>query len=73
MTDAGRAARDRLEDGHRPTGGAPGRRHRDRGGRASSSALLRPLAEAAMASGSVPPLNNMGLPWPPITDSNGNV
>lgn len=27
--------------------------------------LLRPLAEAVMASGAVPAANNMGLPWPP--------
>lgn len=28
-------------------------------------ALLRPLAEAVMAAGAVPALNNMGVPWPP--------
>ncbi len=27
--------------------------------------LLQPLAEAVMGSGTVTPLNNMGLPWPP--------
>ena len=27
--------------------------------------LLRPLAEAVMASGAVPARNNMGVPWPP--------
>jgi hypothetical protein len=27
--------------------------------------LLRPLAETVMGSGTVTPLNNMGLPWPP--------
>lgn len=27
--------------------------------------LLRPLAEAVMAAGAVPPRNNMGVPWPP--------
>jgi hypothetical protein len=29
--------------------------------------LLRPLAEAVMDAGAVPPLNNMGVPWPPTT------
>jgi hypothetical protein len=29
--------------------------------------LLRPLAEVVMASGTVPALNNMGVPWPPVT------
>ncbi len=28
-------------------------------------ALLRPIAEAAMAAGAVPTHNNMGVPWPP--------
>lgn len=28
-------------------------------------ALLRPLATAVMDVGAVPPLNNMGVPWPP--------
>jgi hypothetical protein len=28
-------------------------------------ALLRPLADAVMAAGAVPALNNMGVPWPP--------
>jgi hypothetical protein len=28
-------------------------------------ALLRPLAEAVMASSAVPVRNNMGFPWPP--------
>jgi hypothetical protein len=28
-------------------------------------ALLRPLAEAVMATGAVPAHNNMGVPWPP--------
>lgn len=27
--------------------------------------LLRPLATAVMDAGAVPPLNNMGVPWPP--------
>ena len=29
-------------------------------------ALLRPLADAVMAGGSVPAHNNMGVPWPPL-------
>jgi hypothetical protein len=29
--------------------------------------LLRPLAEAVMAAGAVPPHNNMGFPWPPTS------
>lgn len=29
------------------------------------AALLRPIADAVMASGSVPAHNNMGVPWPP--------
>jgi hypothetical protein len=67
VTEAGRAARDRLEDttnrlaapivagiGSEEAGELVG--------------LLRPLAEVVMASDTVPALNNMGLPWPPITD-----
>lgn len=67
VTDAGRAGRDRLEDttnrlaapivagiGNEAAGELVG--------------LLRPLAEVVMASGTVSALNNMGLPWPPITD-----
>lgn len=29
------------------------------------ASLLRPLATAVMDAGAVPPLNNMGVPWPP--------
>jgi hypothetical protein len=67
VTDPGRAARDRLEDttdrlaapivagiGYEAAGELAG--------------LLRPLAEVVMASGTVSPLNNMGVPWPPVTD-----
>ncbi len=72
VTDAGRATRDRLED------------TTDRlaapiiAGIGSESAgelvaLLRPLADVVMASGTVSAVNNMGLPWPPITDSKGDV
>ena len=34
-------------------------------GAAELVSLLRPLATAVMQAGAVPPLNNMGVPWPP--------
>jgi hypothetical protein len=67
VTDDGRAARARLEDTTDRLAvpivagiGSEGAEELVR--------LLRPLADAVMASGTVPPLNNMGLPWPPTTD-----
>jgi hypothetical protein len=67
VTDAGRDARDRLEAA---TDRLAAPLVDGIGTEAAEElvALLRPLAEAAMASGSVPPLNNMGLPWPPTAD-----
>jgi DNA-binding MarR family transcriptional regulator len=65
VTDAGRVARDQLEETTNRLAapilaGIGIEEARELVG------LLRPLAEVVMASGTVSPLNNMGLPWPPI-------
>jgi hypothetical protein len=67
VTDAGRAARERLED---TTNRLAGPIVRGIGSEAAGElvGLLRPLAEMVMASGTVSALNNMGLPWPPVAD-----
>lgn len=64
ITSAGAELRRAIEDGTdrlaEPIVGAIGDSGAD-----SLAALLRPLAEMAMASGAVPAHNNMGVPWPP--------
>jgi hypothetical protein len=67
VTDAGRAVRDRLED---TTNQLAAPIVAGIGSEAAGElvGLLQPLAEVVMASGAVSALNNMGLPWPPMTD-----
>jgi hypothetical protein len=67
VTDAGRAVRDRLED---TTNRLAAPIVAGMGAEAAGEliGLLRPLAEAVIESGTVPTLNNMGVPWPPIVD-----
>ncbi len=67
VTGAGRAARDRVEDATNRLA-APVVAGIGSEGAGELVGLLRPLAEVVMASGTVAALNNMGLPWPPITE-----
>ena len=64
LTSAGVELRQRIEDETdrlaAPITGAIGD-----DGAEELVALLRPLATAVMDAGAVPPLNNMGVPWPP--------
>ncbi len=64
VTDAGRIARDELEN---TTDRVAASIVDGIGTDAAAElvSLLRPLADAVMASGTVSALNNMGLPWPP--------
>jgi hypothetical protein len=64
VTEAGRAARDELED---TTDRLAAPIVAGIGIEAAGELVrvLRPLAERVMASGTVPALNNIGFPWPP--------
>jgi hypothetical protein len=65
VTDAGRLAREGVEDAtNRMASSIVHGIGADAGD--GLVALLRPLAEAVMASGTVSAVNNMGLPWPPV-------
>jgi hypothetical protein len=65
ITDAGRAARDQVENSTNRLA-APVVTGIGSVAAGELVDLLRPLAEAVMASGTVSALNNMGVPWPPI-------